>query len=63
MATGAGFLVGSTDGGLYLIGVDGSVLHRSELSTRGVQSSAALGVEPVAFVGSGDGLHAVRLRP
>jgi outer membrane protein assembly factor BamB len=63
VATGAGFLVGSTDGGLYLIGADGRVLHRSELSTRGVQSSAALGVEPVAFVGSGDGLHAVRLRP
>ena len=63
VATGAGFLVGSTDGGLYLIAADGRVLHRSDLSTHGVQSSAALGAEPAAFVGSGDGLHAVRLRP
>ncbi|HVR69537.1 MAG TPA: PQQ-binding-like beta-propeller repeat protein [Vicinamibacteria bacterium] len=63
VAAGAGFLVGSTDGGLYLIAADGRVLHRSELSAAGVQSSAALGVEPAVFVGSGEGLHALHLRP
>jgi outer membrane protein assembly factor BamB len=63
VAAGAGFLVGSTDGSLYLIAADGRVLHHSVLSAHGVQSSAALGAEPAAFVGSGDGLHALRLRP
>jgi outer membrane protein assembly factor BamB len=63
VAVGDRFLVGSTDGGLYLIGSDGAVVQRSELAAEGVQSSAALGAEPTAFVGSADGLHAVRLRP
>ena len=62
VAAGDRFLVGSTDGGLYLIGSDGQVLQRSDLAASGVQSSAALGADPIAFVGSGDGLHALRLR-
>ena len=62
VAAGDRFLVGSTDGGLYLLAADGRVLQRSELAASGVQSSAALGLDPIAFVGSGEGLHAVRLR-
>jgi outer membrane protein assembly factor BamB len=63
VAAGDSFLVGSTDGGLYLIAADGRVLQRAEMAASGVQSSAALGLPPaLAFVGSGDGLHAVRLR-
>jgi outer membrane protein assembly factor BamB len=62
IALGDRFLVGSTDGGLYLIGPTGEILQRSELAASGVQSSAALGAGAVVFVGSGEGLHAVRLR-
>lgn len=61
VAAGDRFLVGSTDGGLYLISPDGRVLQRADLAASGVQSSVALGVE-TAYVGSGDGLHALRLR-
>lgn len=62
VAAGDRFLVGSTDGALYLLAADGRLLQRSGLSASGVQSSAALALEPpIAFVGSGEGLHAVRL--
>jgi outer membrane protein assembly factor BamB len=62
VAAGDRFLVGSTDGTVYLIGPGGAVLHQAEVAKAGVQSSAALG-GGLAFIGSGEGLHALRLRP
>jgi hypothetical protein len=62
VAVGDRFLVGSTDGGLYLVAADGHIVQRSLLAAAGVQSSAALGADPTAFIGSSEGLHALRLR-
>jgi len=63
VAAGERFLVGSTDGDLYLIDRAGGVAQRTRLSGQGIQSSAALNGAGTAFVGSGTGLHALRLRP
>ena len=62
VAAGDRFLIGSTDGALYLFGPDGAVLQRVDLARSGVQSSPALAAEGTVYVGSGDGLHALRLR-
>jgi outer membrane protein assembly factor BamB len=63
VAAGDRFLIGSTDGAVYLIGRGGDLLQRADVARSGVQSSAALGAEAAAFIGSGEGLHALRLRP
>jgi outer membrane protein assembly factor BamB len=63
VAAGDRFLIGSTDGAVYLIGPGGDLLQRADVARSGVQSSAALGAEAAAFIGSGEGLHALRLRP
>jgi outer membrane protein assembly factor BamB len=63
VAAGERFLVGSTDGELYLIDRSGTVVERARLSGKGIQSSAALDLAGTAFVGSGTGLHALRLQP
>ena len=55
-------LVGSTDGSLYLLDLAGQVLSSLRLSKDGIQSSAAL-ADGVAYIGSADGLHALRLVP
>jgi len=62
VASGACFLVGSTDGALYLLGSDGRILHSAPLSGSPIHSSPAVDQEHV-FVGSAEGLHALRLMP
>ena len=42
VASGSELLVGSTDGALYVIDLQGRILQRQPLSPRGVQSSAAV---------------------
>jgi outer membrane protein assembly factor BamB len=61
-ACGEATLAASTDGTLYLLGPDGAVLHTLILASAGVQSSPAVDAGFVA-VGSGLGLHGVRLEP
>ena len=62
VASGGSFLVGSTDGSLYLLASDGRILHSAALSSSQIHSSPAVDQEQV-FVGSADGLHALRLVP
>jgi hypothetical protein len=62
VASGALFLVGSTDGSLYLVDAEGRVADRREISRDGIQSSPALDGDRV-FIGSARGVHALRLVP
>jgi len=59
---GGRFLIGSTDGDLYLLDATGAVLQRTSLARAGIQSSPGAALEQ-AYVGSAEGLHAVRLKP
>jgi outer membrane protein assembly factor BamB len=62
IAAGERIIVGSTDGDLYLVDLAGSVLQRVRLSPEGIQSSSAFDGGGIV-VGSGTGLHALRLQP
>jgi outer membrane protein assembly factor BamB len=63
-AAGDRLLIASTDGTLYLLDAEGRVLHQVPLSSQGVQSSLALGEDGgTVVVGSGEGLHGLRLMP
>jgi outer membrane protein assembly factor BamB len=55
-------VVGSTAGELCLLGAGGEFLAQLVVSRAGIQSSAAVDGADV-FVGSGTGVHAVRLEP
>jgi len=54
------FLCGSTDGDLYLFDAEGRILQQAALATTGIQSSTAIHGDMV-FLGSGTGIHALRL--
>ena len=54
------FLAASTDGQLYLFDATGRTLARLPVAAEGIQSSPALDAAGVV-IGSGRGLHAVRL--
>ena len=62
VAAGDRFIVGSTDGDLYLLDSAGEVVQRLRLSPQGIQSSPAFDGAGLV-VGSGTGLHALRLQP
>lgn len=62
LGVGGRFLVASTDGDVYLLDAGGSVVHRSTVSPAGLQASPAADGELVVL-GSGAGLHALRLAP
>jgi outer membrane protein assembly factor BamB len=59
VALGASLLAASTDGALYVLDLGGRVLQRTPLA-HSVQSSPALAGD-LAFLGSSEGVHAVRL--
>jgi outer membrane protein assembly factor BamB len=61
VAVGTSLLAASTDGALYLLDAGGRVLQRMPLA-HSVQSSPAVAAD-LAFVGSSEGVHAVRLTP
>lgn len=61
LGAGSAFLAASTDGALYVLDAGGRVLQRTPLA-HSVQSSPALAAD-VAFLGSSEGVHAVRLTP
>jgi outer membrane protein assembly factor BamB len=63
VALGAGgrVLAASTDGALYLLDAGGRVLQRTPLA-HSVQSSPAVAAD-LAFLGSSEGVHALRLAP
>jgi outer membrane protein assembly factor BamB len=60
LALGERFLVGSTDGGLYLLDAKGAQLERAALAAGGIQATAAV-ASGVAFVGTHDGVSALEL--
>jgi hypothetical protein len=51
--------VGSTDGALYLVAASGDVRQRLVLAKGGVASSPAVDAD-VVYVGSAEGVHALR---
>jgi hypothetical protein len=60
-AIGDHVLAASTDGDVLLVDPSGAVRSRVTLSRGGIQSSPAVAGPTEAFVGSADGLHAIRL--
>jgi outer membrane protein assembly factor BamB len=56
---GDAFAVGSTDGALYLVAASGDVRQRLVLAKGGVSSSPAVDAD-VVYVGSAEGVHALR---
>jgi hypothetical protein len=59
VAAGRQVVVGSTDGALYVLDLSGRIVQRQPLSPRGVQASAAVDAGAL-FIGSADGLHALK---
>jgi outer membrane protein assembly factor BamB len=62
VALGERFLAASTDGEVYLLGATGEVLQHELISRAGLQSSPALAAD-LLLLGSGAGVHALRLTP